>query len=86
MAETPLRNPAVAQGRRGPVALVLQDRLLHMLHQFIDGLDVGVASLRVLDLGLGGSELVSPGLHHLRLEGMAGSGANHPAHCTNKNI
>ena len=37
-----------------PAAFVLQDWPLHMLLQFIDGVDVEVGQLKVLDLGLGG--------------------------------
>lgn len=40
--EAPFKYPAVVQSHRDPVALVLQDLLLHKLHQHIDGVDVGV--------------------------------------------
>lgn len=64
--EAPFKYPAVVQSHRDPVALVLQDLLLHKLHQHIDGVDVGVVWFKVPDLGLeevgwGWAELVSVG-------------------------
>ena len=38
-----------------PAALGVQDRLLHVLQQVIDVVDVGVGQLIALDLSLGGS-------------------------------
>lgn len=46
---TPLRYHGV------PEALNLQGWPLHKFQQIIDGADVGVRQLKVLDLGLGGS-------------------------------
>lgn len=35
--------------------MIPQDRSLHILQQIIDGVDIGVGQLKVLDVGLGGS-------------------------------
>lgn len=49
---------------RDPVALVLQDGSLHILHQVINGLDVGVKQFRALGVDLGdslvGQQVASP--------------------------
>lgn len=37
------------------MAMVSQDRSLHVIQQFIDDVAVGVHQLKALDLGLGGS-------------------------------
>ena len=52
---TPLGYPAVALCHGDPAAFVLQDQPLHVLEQFIHGVDVGVGQPKPLDLGLGGS-------------------------------
>ena len=53
-----LGSPGVALCQREALALVLQDRTLHMLRQFIEKVDVGVSQLKALDLDPG-AELVS---------------------------
>jgi hypothetical protein len=66
---TPLGYPAVALCHGDPAAFVLQDQPLHVLEQFIHGVDVGVGQPKPLDLGLGGSWVGQPSscsvLHHL---------------------
>ena len=37
------------------VMRILQDQLIYMFPQFIDGADFGLGQLKALDLGLGGS-------------------------------
>ena len=51
----PLRynvDPVVAMGQGHPVPLDLQDQSLHVLQQFINGVDVGVGQFKALDPGL----------------------------------
>lgn len=51
----PLRYPIIALCNGDPLALDLQEWLLHKLQQFTDGVDAGVGQLKALILGLGGS-------------------------------
>ena len=51
----PLRYPIIALCNGDPLALDLQEWLLHKLQQFTDGVDAGVGQLKALDLGLVGS-------------------------------
>jgi hypothetical protein len=70
---------------------ILQDRLLHVLQQFIDREDVGVGQLKALDLGLGVGSIVYPASSSVpvpALPGLAfllvtdGSGSPSPTHHT----
>ena len=53
LTRTPLGYPVVALCCGDPVTLNLQDWPLHILQQFINGINVGVSQLKALDLGLG---------------------------------
>ena len=55
LTRTPLGFLVVGLCHGDPVALGLQDQPLHVLQQFIDGVDVSVGQLNVLDLVLCGS-------------------------------
>ena len=51
---TPLKYTVVALCHGDPVALNLSDPALHVLQQFINGVDVGVSQFKALDVGLRG--------------------------------
>lgn len=52
---TSIRHPVVVLCHGDATGLILQDWPLHMLQQFLDGVDGGVVQLKALDLGHGGS-------------------------------
>ena len=55
LTRTPLGFLVVGLCHGDLKALGLQDQPLHVLQWFIDGVDVGLGQLKVLDLDLGGS-------------------------------
>ena len=53
LTETPLGYPSVAESHGYSAALVLQDQLIYIFQQVIDGVDACMDQLKVLDVDLG---------------------------------
>ena len=74
LTRTPLRYPVVAMCHGDPAALDLQDRPLHMFHQFINVVDAGVVNSKSRILAWMVAELVSlPALPHTHRQGQLSS-------------
>ena len=55
LTETSFGYPAVVPSHGDHATMVPQDQSLHILQQVIDGVDVGICQLKVLDSGLDSS-------------------------------
>ena len=55
LTETSLGYPSVAESHGYSAALVLQDQFIYIFQQVIDGVDVCMDQLKVLDMDLGGN-------------------------------